>query len=121
LSDKKVSHDTGFLRDRRRKRLQDLFPCEIVVGDRVVISAGPRQEVVGVIVKERKEVRYDLRSSKWKEQPVFQVEPIDTPGKVLEHWHTRYEVSYSPDLKEIWAKAKAIRELNESEGIRRYE
>ena len=51
-----MSHDTGFLRERRRKRLQDLFPCEIVVGDRVVISAGPRQEVVGVIVKEKKEV-----------------------------------------------------------------
>ena len=107
--------------DKRRVKLNELFPCDIGVGDRVIISAGPNQKIVGHIVKEKREVRYDLRSSSLREQPVFQVELIEPEGKVLEHWHTRYEVSYSPTHEEIWSKAKAIREFNEEERNKRYE
>ncbi len=97
----------------RRRRLLELFPDEICVGDRVVISAGPKQDVLAEIVAVSKDVRYDLQACDWVEQPVFLLETTD--GEPVEKWHTKSEMSYCPAPEDIWAKAKAIRNLNNEE------
>lgn len=97
----------------RRRRLLELFPDEISVGDRVVISAGPKQDVLAEIVAVSKDIRYDLQARDWIEQPVFLLKTTD--GRRIEKWHTKSEMSYCPPPEVIWAKARAIRNLNNEE------
>jgi len=100
---------------KRRKRLLELFPDHIVVGDRVLIIQGPQQNIVAEIVEQNRDIRYDLQKCEWNEQPVYKLKPIDPPGPVLAKWHSKNEVSYHPSEEEIRRKASLIRSLNDSE------